>query len=254
MAITSMRARGRIKHKNANKQSTAEKENVFLKEENSLSLLKKAPIRVVLAALIIFAVTLLITYSAISLATPEQLGYSAPSDDMPTKPSPNVGGEAFAEDNWVGVFVVGPAPGDTNVSRDTFIFLFETRPVAIDLHLTPETPIARTTKEPDGMSEITTLYPDGLLEPNTTYNVSGTIMGLSAWWTFKTSLEPTQPRMERILPQNTWLITIGAATLTTLIFTLTAILWHRHKLTLFRRIAKENDKGTRAKTWATSVF
>ncbi len=216
-----------------------------------MKFLKRATIQAVLAAVTLFIVTFLIVYLAISLATPEQLGYSTPSDDMPTKLSPNVGGEAFAPDNWVGVFVVGPAPGDTNVPRDAYIYVYETRPVAVDLHLTPETSLARTTKEPDqpgSMSEITTLYPAELLQPNTTYNVSGTIMGLSAWWTFKTSSEPTQSRMERILPQNTWLIAIGTASLATLVFTLSVLVWRRRQSTLLGRIDKENDKESIAQT------
>jgi len=184
-----------------------------------MKLLRKTHLPLLFAATIVFMVTLFLTHLAITFATPEQMGYSTPSSALPNSSSPDVGGEAFAEDNWVGVFL-GPAPGDTDVPRDTVICVFETRPVGVDLHLTPETPVLRVTEEWDFLSVTKTMYPKGLLQPGTTYNVSGTIMGLPAWWTFKTGLEPAQPRMERLLSPNIWWIAVGAAILTTSAFTL----------------------------------
>jgi hypothetical protein len=197
--------------------------------QNSMKFpLRKAHAPLVLVVIAVFLLSFFIAYFAMTL-TPwayyEQRVYSMPSFDYPSGGSSGVGGEAFAEYNLANV-VLGPAPADTNVSRDTMISVDEGRPVHVDLHLTPETRIAKITKEEVGIaSEITTLYPADLLQPATTYNVSGTIMGLSAWWTFTTGLEPNQPRTERILLPQVWWIAIAAATLTTSIFTVA--LWRR---------------------------
>lgn len=115
--------------------------------------------------------------------------------------------------------LIGPEPGATAVPRDAAIYVFQTRPVSIDLHLSPETSIARTTEEEEGFSQTTTLYPAELLQPATTYNVSGTISGLSAWWTFTTGLEPAQPRTERILLPHVWWTAIAVATVVSAVFT-----------------------------------
>jgi hypothetical protein len=202
--------------------------------QNSMKFpLRKAQAPLVMAVIVAFLLSFFIAYFAMTLlpgAYYEQRVYSVhPSLDHPTKGSSSVGGEAFTGEFPVQV-IVGPAPGDMNVSRDTIIYVLETRPVAVDLHLTPETPIARTTKE-DGQdfpSESTTLYPAELLKPDITYNVSGTIMGLSAWWTFTTGLEPEQPRMECILSPNVWWIAIAAAVAATLAVSIT--LWTGKRL------------------------
>jgi hypothetical protein len=198
--------------------------------------LRKAHAPLALAVIAVFLLSFFIAYFATTLAPwayYEQRLYSEhPSLDFPLEGSSSVGGEAFAGYNLANV-VLGPAPGDTNVSRDTVIFVDEVRPVHVDLHLTPETRIAKITKEEVGIaSEITTLYPADLLQPATTYNVPGTIMGLSAWWAFTTGLEPEQPRMERILFPSVWWIAVAAATLTTSIFTagLWVALWRRRQI------------------------
>jgi hypothetical protein len=193
--------------------------------------LRKAHAPLVMAVIVVFLLSFFIAYFATTLtswAYYEQRLYSEHlSLDFPLEGSSSVGGEAFTDGNPVNV-AVGPAPGDTNVSRDTVIFVDEVRPVHVDLHVTPEIPIARITKELEGFaSEITRIYPAELLQHLTTYNVSGTIMGLPAWWAFTTGLEPEQPRMERILFPSVWWIAVAAATLTTSIFTVA--LWRRRQ-------------------------
>ena len=68
-------------------------------------------------------------------------------------------------------------------------------------------------------SRITTYYPDELLKPNTTYNVSGTIMNLSAWWTFSTgsSVTPQQDYEILLTPYAGWIALI-ASIIATIIF------------------------------------
>jgi hypothetical protein len=211
-----------------------------MRRQNSMKFpLRKAQAPLVMAMIVVFLLSFFFAYFAMTLTSwsyYEQRVYSEPSSDYPRKGSSSVGGE-FTEDNLANVDV-GPAPGDMNVSRDTIIYVYEVRPVKVYLHLTPEAPIARITKEPESFaSEITKIYPAELLQPATTYNVSGTIMGLSAWWTFTTGLEPDQPRTERILLPQVWWVAIAAAVAATLAVGI--ILWTR------KRIAKSGPPPSR---------
>ena len=184
--------------------------------------LKKAHITLIIAATLIFTASLFTTYYALALTSyvyyTERV-YTTPSLAYgPESNNSTVGGEAFVGESAVDVFI-GPEPGATAVPRDAVIYVFQARPVTIDLHLSPATSIARTTEEEEGFSQTTTLYPAELLQPATTYNVSGTISGLSAWWTFTTGLETAQPRTERILLPHVWWIAIAVATVVSAVFT-----------------------------------
>ena len=189
----------------------------------------------VLTGLIFFVTSLLASYIIIAVVT--QRAFSIPSSSIPlneaNSDSSTLGGEAFGRGEgtlFVGVFV-GPRPGATDVSLDTVIYVDQSRPVSVDLHVDPEVSIWQIKEkfEPPA-SRVTILCPAELLQPNTTYNVSGSIMGLPAWWTFTTgsSVIP-QPEYEFVLSPYTWYVTIAAASVTTAIFALT-LLRSQHKL------------------------
>jgi hypothetical protein len=187
----------------------------------------------ILTVTIFFLASLLTAYLVIAFtpyAYDKQRAYSIPSD-LEYGDSSSSGGEAFTGDFPIPV-LLGPPPGATNVSRDTIVYVFETRPVSTDLHLNPETPIARIEQEwSPPASRVTILYPAELLQPTTTYNVSGSIGGKSAWWIFTTAPGPSQPRTEYILSPHVWWIAIAAATAATSIFGVT--IWRtRHSLDL----------------------
>jgi hypothetical protein len=189
---------------------------------NKISLpTKKARAPLILATLIFFATSLLTSYILIALTT--QRVYSIPLNEASYNAS-TVGGEAFGNGEgtlFVGVFV-GPRPGATDVSLDTVIYVDQSRPVSVDLHVNPEVPIEQTKEKYEApASRVTILCPAELLQPNTTYNVSGSIMGLSAWWTFTTgsSVIP-QPEHELVLSPYTWYVAIVAASIATSVFAL----------------------------------
>jgi hypothetical protein len=92
---------------------------------------------------------------------------------------------------------VAPAPNSTGVLCDTYILIGGSRPVSVEnFSISPQVPIANQTNvinsESVGPFSDFFAYPTGLLEPNTTYNVSATVAGSPSWWTFTTSSEPTQ--------------------------------------------------------------
>ena len=181
---------------------------------------KKKNTSIVLAVIIFFLASLITSYMII--ATTTQKVYSKPSNEA-NHSSSTLGGEAIedTEDFMnVGVFI-GPKAGATDVSLDTIIYVIETRPVAVDLQLNPKTSVQTEKVTFDHPGRITILYPDEHLQPYTTYNVSGSIMGLSAWWTFTTgsSIIP-QPEYEILLSPYAWWIAIIAASIATIIFTI----------------------------------
>jgi hypothetical protein len=191
--------------------------------------LKKGHTPLVLTGVIFFVTSLLASYVIIAVIT--QRAFSVPSNEA-NYDSSTLGGEAFGRGEgtlFVGVFV-GPRPGATDVSLDTVIYVDQSRPVSVDLHMDPEVSIWQIKEkfEPPA-SRVTILCPAELLQPNTIYNVSGSIMGLPAWWTFTTgsSVIP-QPEYEFLSPY-TWYVTIAAASVATAIFALT-ILRSQHKM------------------------
>jgi uncharacterized integral membrane protein len=180
---------------------------------------KKAHAPLILTILIFFVTSLLISYTLITLTT--QRIYSIPSNEANYNSSTQ-GGDAFG-DAGVGVFV-GPRPGATNVSLDTVIYVDQLRPVNVDLNVNPEISIWQIKEKYYPVaSRVTLICPAELLQPNTTYNVSGSIMGLSAWWTFTTATSVIpQPKYETVLSPYTWYAAIIAALIATSIFALVA--------------------------------
>ena len=190
--------------------------------------LRKAHAWFALAVIAVFVASLLVAYWVMTLlpmAYYEQRVYSTPSSTFPPWNSSVAGGEALAPEVLPADVSIGPEAGSTNVSRDTLIYMHPTRPAHMEFNFTPEIEIARIAVEPDFTTEITIFYPAGLLQPATTYNVSGSFRGASLWWTFTTGLEPSQLPMERILSPNIWWIAVAAATIAASIFTVT--LWRR---------------------------
>lgn len=90
------------------------------------------------------------------------------------------------------------------------------RPVSVDLQVSPKVSWIIKEEHVGIASRITTFFPAELLQPETTYNVSGTLGGLSAWWTFTTasSVIP-QTEYEYILSPYTWWVAIIAAGIAT---------------------------------------
>lgn len=195
----------------------------------------------ILAVCIFFIASLLTSYVILALTT--QRTYSIPSNKA-NYSSSTMGGEALVgiendESPMPGVPVfLGPRPGATNVSLDTVVYVYQPRPVRVDLHLDPETTFSRIKNEDDPpFSRNTIFYPAELLQPNTTYNVSGSISGYSAWWTFTTasSVIP-QTEYEYISSPHAWWIAIIAASIATLIFV--TIIWRINLKTNKLRMTK----------------
>jgi len=117
--------------------------------------------------------------------------YSAPNSRFRYGNSTTMGGA------WLEQLLgVGPEPGANNVSRDTSIVIVATRPERVyNISFSPNVPIAKESYIVHGgfgPSSVQTVYPAGLLQPNTTYNVSATVAGTPSWWVFTTSSGPSR--------------------------------------------------------------
>ena len=99
----------------------------------------------------------------------------------------------------------------------------------MNVTITPATPIEHIKEEWDFVSRTTKIYPTENLQPNTTYNVSGTLMELSAWWTFTTASTITPQIEYEVIPSPyTWHITLIATVIATTFFIV--IIWKKLKL------------------------
>jgi hypothetical protein len=183
----------------------------------------KAHSRLVIAVLIFFITSLITSYIILTLTI--QRTYSIPSYEGNYNPLTQ-GGDALGDspEAWgfgnVGVFV-GPDPGATNVSLDTVIYAYQSRTVSVDLHFSPDIPIQRIREEYEPLASRNTIFcPAELLQPDTSYNVSGFIMGESAWWTFTTgsSVIPELDHDFLFFPYELWGFAIIAASIATSIF------------------------------------
>ena len=138
--------------------------------------------------------------------------------------TPEGSGAVAAE--WENQHVtVAPAPNSTGVLCDTYILIGGSRPVSVEnFTISPQVPIANETnviysEHPGPFSEYF-VYPTGLLQPNTTYNVSATVAGIPSWWVFTTSSEPTQVTYTQVKATSTlqnnavWISLIPAIPLT----------------------------------------
>ena len=167
---------------------------------------------------IFFVASIFISYAFVALAL--QRSYSIPDNEANYSNS-TVGGEAIGEEEDymnIGVFI-GPRPGATNVSLDSLIYVDQMRPVYVDLQINPKIPLAQIERDVGHASRLTIFYPEQFLQPDTTYNVSGTMMGLSAWWTFTTgsSIFPNED-YEVYLPFYAWWIAFLASIIATTSF------------------------------------
>ena len=137
-----------------------------------------------LLVFVVFISVLVISYLFINILT--QRAYSFPSSKTNSNSSTR-GGEYF-EGDFPPIADFGPRIGATNVSIDTVIYVYQTRATTVDLQISPKVSWYKieNIKDPPA-SQNTIFYPAELLQPNTTYNVSGSIMGYSAWWTFITA-------------------------------------------------------------------
>jgi len=181
---------------------------------------------VIVAAIVFFTASLLTSYVILALAM--QRTYSIPSNEVNSNSSTR-GGEYF--ESGVPSFVFfGPRIGATNVSLDTLIYVYQTRDADVDLQMSPQVSWYKIENVDDPpASRNTIFYPAELLQPNTTYNVSGSITSYSVWWTFTTasSVIP-QTEYEYIPSPHVWWIAIIAASIFTSIFV--KIIWRpKHK-------------------------
>ena len=171
-------------------------------------------INLVSITVIFFIASIFISYSFVTLTL--QRTYSIPENEANYNNSTQ-GGEAITGEHPIPV-MLNPHPGATNVSLDTLIYLYETRPVSNNLTISPNVEIIEVTQEHVGQySRITTYYSSENLRPNTTYNVSGTIMNLSAWWTFTTgpTITPQQDYEVYLTPDAWWIALIASIIATT---------------------------------------
>lgn len=185
----------------------------------------------ILIVIVFFLASLYSAYIVLTLTT--QRVYSSPSYYTANINNSTRGGDYFEYfHGHSGPVFLGPDIGATNVSLDTYIYVFQTRRVDVDLQVNPKIPMYKTKEEVSGFYGSITYYPAELLQPNTIYNVSGSIMKKSAWWTFKTASSVTpQQGYEYILSPYTWWIAITAASIATIIFA--KIIWRpksRNKL------------------------
>ena len=167
------------------------------------------------AVIIFFFSSLLITHNILVLTT--QRIYSIPSPKG-TYDNSSWGGEAFDGEHYTGVHLF-PGPGANNVSLDTLICVDQMRPVSVNLQINPEMSFITIKNEHVGVaSRVTTFYPSKNLQPNTTYNMSGKIMDLSAWWIFTTgSSINTQIEYEYLIHSDVWGIPILVSSVSSLV-------------------------------------
>jgi hypothetical protein len=134
---------------------------------------------------------------------------------------------------------VFPLPGANNVSCDTSIIIDAARPERVwNISLSPNVAIAKDiyvlSSGFSPPSSVQTVYPAGLLQPNTTYNVTGIVAGgwngqgnLPSWWIFTTSSGPSQLAFVYSLASyDTW-ITLAIAILVTTIVSVSLLLKNR---------------------------
>jgi hypothetical protein len=114
---------------------------------------------------------------------------------------------------------VGPIPNSTNVPLDTAITVEALASTSLnDLLATPNVSFASVSSDTTGpLTYRTSFYPTKLLSPETTYNISVTIMKVHVSWSFTTTSQPFQPRTSYYLATNDWWIAFATATVSTAI-------------------------------------
>jgi hypothetical protein len=188
----------------------------------------KLPSKKLVNALILVAV-FLVSYAAAFFAislTP----YGHYSARVYSKPQVAYWGDVSLNSSSAGgawqdqLLSLGPSPGSNNVPRDTLLIILGARPVGpMNLTFSPELPIAKETDiyhTIGGPFSTLYVYPTGLLQPNTTYNVSAIVAGTPSWWTFTTSSVPSKLTFVYPLASyDTWVALIVAILVTSIVST-----------------------------------
>ena len=180
----------------------------------------------ILVIILFFFTSTLISYSIIASIT--QRTYSIPEYQSGTANNSTQGGEGLTGEFRVQVSL-RPNPGSVNISLDTVILLYEMRPTSKDLQVDPKIPFLDIKEEYVALaSRETTYYPIELLQPNTVYNISGTISNEPVWWIFTTGSSVTpQTDYKILLPSYTWIVTLATSLIATLVFV--KIVWKKMK-------------------------
>lgn len=149
----------------------------------------KTALKVFVAAIILLAAFFGPYFAAIDLYQVDLVNiHSFPQSQIPIN-------STSASDMWFSQMLsLGPAAGSVNVPRNTALVINEPRPVGVEnVTFNPTVAIAERLDEhfPVASAKII-VFPAGLLEPNTTYNVTATIGGNLVWWSFTTGTEPQQ--------------------------------------------------------------
>ena len=187
----------------------------------------KTVLKAFVTAMILLAAFFGTYYAAVNLYHVELVNvHSFPTSHMPIN-------SASASDMWFSQMLsLGPAAGSVNVSRDTVLVINEPRPVRVEnITFTPQVEIAERLDEhfPVASAKIT-VFPAGLLKPNTTYNVTATIGDNLVWWSFTTGTEPQQqPITANTSMQTAIWYAFGAAALITLLTAACIVLFLRKR-------------------------
>lgn len=123
------------------------------------------------------------------------------------------------------ILSLSPKPGAINVPRDSAIWIDEPRPVTVqNISISPEVPIAKITDQHyEPPSADIMVYPAGLLQPNTTYNITAVVADTPSWWIFATSSEPNEAAFGTMLSHNNVWIAFGIAFAITVIVSVTMV-------------------------------
>lgn len=158
----------------------------------------------ILLLVIVFVVLYVATFAAISTTN---TAYSTPQT-VPT--------DVYRNNSRIPIAVgIGPCPNAIDVPLNTAIVVFQLRSCKIEnLELTPYVPILGRSDQAEGpASGITTFYPAVPLEPNTTYNVSVTVIDTVLSWVFTTTVDSFQPSISYYLATYALGIAVVPATI-----------------------------------------
>jgi hypothetical protein len=187
----------------------------------------KTALKALVAALILLTAFVGTYLAAVDLYHADLVNvHSLPQSGMPVN-------STSASDMWFSQDLsLGPAAGSVNVRRDTVLVINEPRPVGVEnITFNPPVAIAERLDEhfPVASAKIT-VFPAGLLEPNTTYNVTATIGDKLVWWSFTTGAEPQQQlnTVNTSMQTITW-YALAAASLTTLLAAACIVLFLRRR-------------------------
>ena len=200
-------------------------------------------------ALFLLAVLLLSFFVAFFLISLTPYGhYSTRVYFTPQSAEVHYGNASTLEGAWsYQLLYLNSAPGANNVPRDTSIVIDAPRPVRVNnVSLSPNVTIAKENYKVYGgfgPSSVQTVYPFGLLQPNTAYNVSGIVAGTPSWWIFTTSSKPSQLTFSTHLSANdTWFAFVVATLVTSVVKMGILLERKKHTWTLGNLCLSSKDK------------